>query len=69
MYGRIALALAIIPLFPPTALAALVVLAAGRGKPGSLVRPTRFHAHLAFVLACAQLTVVALLVAMVAADR
>lgn len=66
LYGRIALGLSVIPLFPPTALAALVVLAVGRGKPGSLVRPSRFPARVALVLALLQLTAFSVLVALAA---
>ncbi|MCC6231995.1 MAG: hypothetical protein IT580_05095 [Verrucomicrobiales bacterium] len=55
-----------VPLFPPTALAALVVLAVGRGKPGSLVRPSRFPARVALVLALLQLTAFSVLVALAA---
>lgn len=69
LHGRMALTLSIIPLFPPTALAALIVLAVGRGKPGSLVRPSRTEARLALLVAPLQLLGFALAMAMLAAER
>lgn len=69
LHGRIALTLSILPLFPPTALAALIVLAVGRGKPGSLVRPSRTEGRLALIIASLQLLGFALLIAAIVTDR
>jgi hypothetical protein len=55
--GQLALILAAAPLFPPTALAAIALCAAGWRKPGSLVRPQRWQLPAALILALVQLGV------------
>jgi hypothetical protein len=55
LYGRSALFLACIPLFPPTSLIAIALCAAGARRPGSIVRPGRWPLRAALVLALVQI--------------
>jgi hypothetical protein len=67
--GRLALVLACVPAFPPTAIAALLVCATTWKTPGSLVRPQPWQYPLAMLIATLQLAGAAILLLAVATGR